>query len=110
MTDFAALAAPLTALAAQGSATPTAAEMAKRADIQRTSKEFEATFLSSMMQNMFSGLTTSAPFGGGPGEDIWKSFMSDAMAKQMSKAGGIGLSGAVAREMLKLQGLSELPA
>ena len=108
MTDFSALAAPIAALAAQG--TPNAAEMAKRADIQRTSKEFEATFLSSMMQNMFSGLTTSAPFGGGPGEDMWKSFMSDAMAKQMSKAGGVGLASSVAREMLKLQGLSELPA
>jgi Rod binding domain-containing protein len=47
-----------------------------------------------------------APFNGGHGEAAFKSFMSDAMAKQVTKAGGVGLSDRVAQEMLKLQGLS----
>ena len=36
----------------------------------------------------------------------WKSFMNEAMAKQVVKSGGIGIADDVAKEMLKLQGLS----
>ncbi|MDB5450795.1 MAG: chemotaxis protein chel, partial [Phenylobacterium sp.] len=67
--------------------------------------KFEASFLSTMMQQMYQGVDTSAPFGGGPGEEMFRSLMTDAMANQMAKAGGIGIAGAVQQEMLKLQGL-----
>jgi peptidoglycan hydrolase FlgJ len=81
------------------------AELARRGQIQETAKKFEAQFLAIMLQQMFEGVEASAPFGGGPGETMFKSFMTEAMADQMVKAGGIGLSDTVAREMLKLQGL-----
>ena len=55
---------------------------------------------------MFKDVGAEAPFNGGHGEAAFKSFMSDAMAKQVTKAGGVGLSDRVAQEMLKLQGLS----
>ncbi len=89
-------------------ATPaaTAAEMAKRGDIDRTAKQFEASFLGIMLQSMFKDVKISEPFGGGDGEEMWKSFFTDAMAKSMTKAGGIGLAAPITREMLKLQGLS----
>ena len=38
---------------------------------------------------------------------MFRSFLTDALAKQTVKAGGIGLADTVQREMLKLQGLSE---
>ena len=101
--------APIDILAGSSRAPATAAEMAKRGDIAKTAADFESTFLSTMLQTMFQGVTTSPPFGGGAGEDMWKSFMAAAMAKQMTKAGGIGVSKAVAREMLSMQGLSEKP-
>ena len=82
-----------------------AAELAKRGKIHQTAQDFEASFLSTMMQQMFAGVSTDGPFGGGPGEQMFRSVMTDAMAKQMSKAGGIGIAPAVEREMLKLQGL-----
>jgi Rod binding domain-containing protein len=82
-----------------------AAEMAKRGDIKQTAQKFESSFLSIMLQQMFEGVDTSAPFGGGPGEAMFKSFMTEAMANKMTKAGGIGVASAVQREMLKLQGL-----
>jgi len=81
------------------------AELAKRGEIKATAQKFEEQFLSIMLQQMFEGVNTSAPFGGGPGEQMFKSFMTEAMAKQMTRAGGIGLSDTVSREMLKLQGL-----
>jgi flagellar protein FlgJ len=89
-----------------GAPQPTAAQMAKRADIEKTAKNFESSFLSVMLGQMFSGVKTSAPFGGGHGEDMFKSMLTDAMAKQVVKAGGLGVADSVAKEMLKLQGLS----
>jgi flagellar protein FlgJ len=89
-------------------ATPTAqntAELAKRGQIKQTSRDFEASFLSIMMQQMFQGVSTDGPFGGGAGEEMFRSVLTEAMAKQMSKAGGIGIAPTVEREMLKLQGL-----
>jgi peptidoglycan hydrolase FlgJ len=84
---------------------PTAEDLAKRGQIKETAKKFEAQFLSIMLQQMFEGVKVSAPFGGGPGEDMFRSFMTDAMAQQMTRSGGIGLADTVQREMLKLQGL-----
>jgi Rod binding domain-containing protein len=36
---------------------------------------------------------------------MFRSFLTDAIAKQMSKSGGIGIAAQVQREMLKMQGL-----
>lgn len=87
-------------------AQPTAAELAKRGQIKRTAQEFESSFLSVMMQQMFTGISTDGPFGGGAGEEMFRSVLTDAMAKQVTKAGGIGVATSVEHEMLKLQGLT----
>jgi Rod binding domain-containing protein len=100
--------APKLATSAQtlgGQAGAGMSEAAKRAAIAKTAQQFEATFLSSMMSYMFEGVDTPAPFGGGQGEQAFKSFLTDAYAKQMASRGGIGVAAAVQREMLKLQGL-----
>jgi flagellar protein FlgJ len=83
----------------------TAAELARRGEIKETAQKFEAQFLSMMLQQMFQGVEMEGPFGGGPGETMFRSFMTEAMANKMVKAGGIGVADSVAREMLKLQGL-----
>lgn len=85
----------------------TARDAAKRAKIAETAKNFEASFVSVMMQQMFEGVKTSEPFGGGNGEAMFKSLLTDAMSKQVSQAGGVGLSATIQREMLKMQGLKE---
>ena len=82
-----------------------AAEVAKRSQIKDASQKFEASFLSSMLQEMFEGQDTSAPFGGGQGEAMFRSVLTEAMAKQMSRHGGVGVAAEVQREMLKMQGL-----
>ncbi|WP_421932071.1 rod-binding protein [Phenylobacterium sp.] len=83
-----------------------AAELSKRGQIEKTAKDFESSFLSVMLGAMMKDVNTSEPFGGGRGEEMFKSFMTDAMAKQVVKSGGVGVSSVVAKEMLKLQGLS----
>ena len=76
-----------------------------REQIEKTAKEFEAAFISQMLAPMFQGLDPAGPFGGGSGEDAFKSFLMEAIGKQMSKAGGLGLADDLTREMLKMQGL-----
>ena len=84
-----------------------AAELAKRGQIKQTSqKSSKASFLGVMLGQMFSGLETAAPFGGGPGEAMFKSLLTDAIAKKMTDNGGVGLAASVQREMLKMQGLT----
>jgi len=83
-----------------------AADLAKRGKIDKTAKDFESSFLNIMFQQMFKDVGANNPYGGGESEEMWKSFLTDAMAKQVVKRGGIGLSGVVEKEMLKLQGLS----
>jgi flagellar protein FlgJ len=83
-----------------------AAELAKRSQIKQTARDFESSFLSVMFQQMFTGISTDGPFGGGAGEEMFRSVLTDAMSKQVTKAGGIGVAASVEREMLKLQGLS----
>lgn len=85
---------------------PSPADAAARAKIDKTARDFEASFLSVMVGQMFSGLETSAPFGGGQGEQMYKSFLTDSFSKSMAKHGGIGVSKAISSELLKLQGLS----
>jgi flagellar protein FlgJ len=81
------------------------AELAKRGQIKQTAQKFESSFLSVMLGQMFEGTDTPAPFGGGPGEAMFKSFLTEAMAKKMTDAGGVGIAASVQREMLKMQGL-----
>ena len=99
------IAAPAVNLGAPATAA-SAAELGKRGQIAKTAQDFEASFLNVMLGAMMKDVNTSEPFGGGHGEDLFKSFMTESMAKQVVKSGGVGISDDVAKEMLKLQGLS----
>ena len=87
-------------------AAQTTADLAKRAKIRETAQAFEANFLSIMLQPMFEGTDVDAPFGGGVGEEMFRSVMTEQLGKQMARAGGIGLTDTIQREMLKLQGMT----
>ena len=77
------------------------------ADVQRVAEEFEAVFIAQMMAPMFQGLETDELFGGGPGEDIYRSVLIEEYGKSIARAGGIGLSDAIQREILRLQEASQ---
>ncbi len=87
-------------------AAPPIASNATRAKIDATAKQFESQFLSVMLGQMFQGTEPEAPFGGGEAEGTFRSFLTDAFAKSISKHGGIGLAKDISKEMLKMQGLS----
>lgn len=71
--------------------------------INQVAQDFEGMFLSQMLQPMFEGIPTDGMFGGGEGEELFKSLQLDEYAKLMAKAGGIGIADHVKRELLRLQ-------
>jgi len=72
-----------------------------------TAQDFEAQFMSSMAQSMFEGVQTDETFGGGPGEDTFRSMLVSEYGKEMSKAGGVGIADQIYGEILKLQERSQ---
>lgn len=76
---------------------------ADTARAQKAGKDFEGVFVSQMLGQMFSGLSTDGPFGGGQGEAMFRSLMLDEYGKQISAQGGIGLASTVTAQLLKHQ-------
>src|SRR4051812_4136739 len=66
-------------------------------------KQFEAVFLSEMMSHMFEGVKTDPEFGGGQGEDVFKSLLTNEYGKQLANAGGIGIADQLQKAMIQLQ-------
>jgi hypothetical protein len=96
------VALPVTPAQAAAAAMTPAQQATARAKISETSKKFEASFLSSMLQSVFKDVD----MGGGEGGEAFKSIMMDAVGKQIAEGHGVGLAKSVQAEMLKLQGLA----
>lgn len=79
------------------------AKTANAAAAKKAGQAFEAVFISQMLGQMFEGISTDGPFGGGQGEAMFRSLMIDEYGKQMAAQGGIGLADAVTKELLKHQ-------
>ncbi len=75
---------------------------ARAAKAKNAGEDFEAVFLNSMFQQMFAGVGND-PFSGGPGAQIWRSFLTEEYAKSFVKTGGIGIAAQVQRELLAHQ-------
>jgi len=73
----------------------------------KAAKEFESVFISQFLGSMFSGIKADSTFGGGEGEEMFRSLMIDQYGKQLEQRGGFGLADAVQRQLLKFQ---EAPA
>ncbi|HEY4775408.1 MAG TPA: rod-binding protein [Xanthobacteraceae bacterium] len=83
---------------AQRPRSPLAAGAAKA---RAAAQDFEAVFLNSMFQNMFTGIAGDGPLG--TGTSLWRSFLTDEYAKVFARAGGIGLADDVYRSLLAQQ-------
>jgi len=78
-------------------------DTSSKSAVREAAEEFEAVFLNTMLQNMFTGLNEGGTWGGGEGSDTWQSFLIDEYARSISESGGIGLADSVERELLALQ-------
>jgi Rod binding domain-containing protein len=66
-------------------------------------QDFEAVFLNSMFQQMFTGTDGEGPMGGSGASGVWRSMMVDEISKKVARAGGVGLSNQIYKSLLALQ-------
>lgn len=71
--------------------------------VKKSAQDFEAVFITQMLQHMFEGIETDPVFGGGSAEETFRTFLFDEYGKTLSKAGGVGVSKNVQDELLRLQ-------
>lgn len=76
---------------------------ATEAEANKVGRDFEAMFLSQMLQPMFDTVEPDSVFGGGYGERMFRSLQVEQFANAITRAGGIGLADSIAREMLRMQ-------
>ncbi|GIL41485.1 rod-binding protein [Roseiterribacter gracilis] len=76
---------------------------ANLAKTRAAAEQFESAFVTQMLSHMFDGVGNDPNFGGGKGEEVFKSFLLDEYGKSVSKAGGLGIADAVQKEMLRMQ-------
>ena len=72
------------------------AEAAQDARARKTAQEFEAVFLTQFVDEMMKTAGSTA-FGNEKQAEMWRSFMSDAVAEHLVAQGGLGLSAPVAK-------------
>jgi flagellar protein FlgJ len=112
MAGIASLAAPgLSPLDALNAKKPALASLSGASDMsdatktkaKASSQDFEAVFLNSMFQQMFTGIKGDGPFGGNGATGVWRSFLTDEYAKSFAKSGGIGIADQVYKSLIAHQ-------
>lgn len=66
-------------------------------------QDFEAVFLNSMFQHMYTDVDGEGPFGGQGATGVWRSVLTDQYAKSVAKAGGIGIADHVYQSLIAQQ-------
>jgi flagellar protein FlgJ len=87
-------------------AAPDAATLAQpgAARAWHAAQEFESMALGQLLAPMFDTVDASkGMFGGGDGEAAWRPMLTQAIAKQMTAHGGLGLAVPVFHQILAMQ-------
>ena len=95
MRDIAALAAPVL--------TPPVKAAAIDPKFRAVAEEFEAMFVSQMLEHMAAGRDPDSRFGGGHAEKTWQSVLNAEYGKAIAKRKGMGIADMMVRDMIKLQ-------
>lgn len=81
------------------------AQQAHRLDgkMQKSAKEFEAMFMSQMISHMFEGMDVDPMFGGGHGEKMFRSLLTQEYGRLMADGQNTPVSHQIKTMMLKIQ-------
>ena len=66
-------------------------------------RDFTAVFVSEMMKPMFEGISTDGTFGGGKGEEVFRSMLLDEYGKLMAQTDSIGLANQLKQQIILMQ-------
>lgn len=75
--------------------------------IKAAADEFEAMFLAQMLAPMFESIGTDGMFGGGKGEEVFRSLLVDEYGKEIVRNGGLGISAEIQRAMIEYQEMQQ---
>ena len=67
--------------------------------LQKACSEMESLFLNHLLQKMRSTIEKSDLFGGGQTEELYTSMLDGEIARNLAKAGGIGLAGVLQQQL-----------
>jgi len=71
--------------------------------VEQAAEEFEAQFIGIMLNQMFANVKVDGLFGGGEGEEMFRSLLVDQYGEMIAEQGGLGLADQVKSELLRLQ-------
>lgn len=70
----------------------------------KAAREFEGMALGALLEPMFATIDQSkSVFGGGASEETWRPMLTQAVAKQVASAGGLGIAVPVFNQLLRQQ-------
>ncbi len=92
-----------TPLKKEGGFALNAAKHYSEEQINAVAKDFEAQFVSQMLENMFSTVDTKDSLGGSDAEETYKSLLINEYGKTITRTGGLGIADQIKRDMLKHQ-------
>ena len=71
--------------------------------IRTQAEELEGVFLTMLTKTMFEGIKPDENFGGGFGEETWRSMQAEQLGAAMAQGGGIGIAEQIMGDMIALQ-------
>ncbi len=71
--------------------------------VRKAAEDFEAVFITQMLNSMWEGVEPDPMFGGGQGETVFRGLLMDEYGKAISRSGGIGLAEHVHEILLQAQ-------
>ncbi|MCP5412458.1 MAG: rod-binding protein [Alphaproteobacteria bacterium] len=96
-----------TAFLAQQAPGAPPAPTANAAKAAHAAKEYEGIFIAQLLGSMFQGIKTDGMFGGGQGEEMFRSLLVDQYAKGITDQGGFGLAAHMQAELLQHQQVAQ---
>ncbi len=93
------------ALAGLGQSTPPDGNTSHKAkNAWAAAQNFESIFVKNLLSQAFAGVKGDGPMGTeGTGTETWRDLLVDEYAKSTTKAGGVGVSRDVYRELMRVQ-------
>jgi Rod binding domain-containing protein len=89
-----------------GAAQPTPLAYAAPGDVagaRKAAEDFAAFFFSQSLESVFGSMSSDKMFGGGSGEDVYRSLLTQEYGKIVARTGGLGIADAVQREIIHMQ-------
>ena len=71
--------------------------------LRQQAQDFEGVFLNLLTKEMFATAKSENGFGGGFGEETWRSMQAEQLANVMAENGGLGIADQLLGDMIALQ-------